>query len=112
MMNKALEAFGDLRDDEELGPADWPTVKKYITCLSNLEEERSHPHDVPEGDLNLHNISLRDIRVRLLNGTAVKTLSFDVLHIYLLLNCMHCPLDVSEYFSPNLVVSLLLFFCC
>ncbi|XP_078171756.1 sodium proton exchanger, putative (NHX7) (SOS1) [Carex rostrata] len=68
MMNKALEAFGDLRDDEELGPADWPAVKRYITCLSNLEEERSHPHDVPEGDLHLHNISLRDIRVRLLNG--------------------------------------------
>ncbi|KAM0854257.1 hypothetical protein ACQ4PT_050536 [Festuca glaucescens] len=23
MLNKALDAFGDLRDDEELGPADW-----------------------------------------------------------------------------------------
>jgi hypothetical protein len=74
MMNKALEAFGDLRDDEELGPADWPTVKRYITSLSNLEEERSHPHDVPEGDHNLHSISLRDIRVRLLNGTTMKSL--------------------------------------
>ena len=50
MLNKALEAFGDLRYDEELGPADWPTVKRYITCLSNIEEEPSHPHDVPEGD--------------------------------------------------------------
>ncbi|KAJ1697251.1 hypothetical protein LUZ63_005763 [Rhynchospora breviuscula] len=68
MMNKALETFGDLRDDEELGPADWPTVKRYITCLSNLEEERSHPHDVPEGDHNLQSMTLRDIRVRLLNG--------------------------------------------
>ena len=71
MMNKALDEIGDLRDDDELGPADWPTVKRYITCLSNLEEERSHPHDVPEGDHNLKNISLWDIRLRLLNGLAV-----------------------------------------
>ncbi|KAM3327714.1 hypothetical protein P3S68_033763 [Capsicum galapagoense] len=28
MLNKALEAFGDLGDDEELGRADWPTVKR------------------------------------------------------------------------------------
>ncbi|KAK7848722.1 sodium/hydrogen exchanger 7 [Quercus suber] len=40
MLNKALEAFGDLGDDEELGPVDWPTVKRYITCLNNLEGER------------------------------------------------------------------------
>ncbi|KAJ9546903.1 hypothetical protein OSB04_019446 [Centaurea solstitialis] len=40
MMGKALEAFGDFVDDEELGPADWPTVKKYITCLHESEGER------------------------------------------------------------------------
>ncbi|GKU97567.1 hypothetical protein SLEP1_g10703 [Rubroshorea leprosula] len=37
MLDKALEAFEKLVDDEELGPADWPTVKKYIASLNNLE---------------------------------------------------------------------------
>ncbi|CAM0908979.1 unnamed protein product [Alopecurus aequalis] len=68
MRNKALEAFGDLRDDEELGPADWVTVKKYITCLNNLEDEQAHPHDVPDEDESVHTMNLRDTRVRLLNG--------------------------------------------
>ncbi|MQL85489.1 hypothetical protein Taro_018016, partial [Colocasia esculenta] len=68
MLNKALEAFGDLGDDEELGPADWPTVKKYITCLSNLDGGPEHPHNVPENEDYLHNMNLRDMRVRLLNG--------------------------------------------
>ncbi|CAN4113887.1 unnamed protein product [Withania somnifera] len=36
MLNRALEAFGDLGDDEELGPADWPTVKRYITSLNDV----------------------------------------------------------------------------
>ncbi|XP_010276296.1 PREDICTED: sodium/hydrogen exchanger 8 [Nelumbo nucifera] len=68
MMNRALEAFGDLGDDEELGPTDWPTVKKYITCLNNLEGEQVHPHNVTESDNNLDIMNLKDIRVRLLNG--------------------------------------------
>ncbi|KAM0849196.1 hypothetical protein ACQ4PT_053881 [Festuca glaucescens] len=68
MLNKALEAFGDLRDDEELGPADWITVKKYITCLNNLEDEQAHPHDVPDKDESVHTMNLKDTRVRLLNG--------------------------------------------
>lgn len=68
MLNKALEAFGDLREDEELGPADWVTVKKYITCLNNLEDEPAHPHDVSDKDDHIHSMNLRDIRVRLLNG--------------------------------------------
>nr|BAK23260.1 Na+/H+ antiporter [Puccinellia tenuiflora] len=68
MQNKAREAFGDLRDDEELGPADWVTVKKYITCLNNLEDEQAHPHDAPDKDENVHTMNLRDTRVRLLNG--------------------------------------------
>jgi hypothetical protein len=68
MLNKALEAFGDLRDDEELGPADWITVKKYITCLNNLEDEQAHPHDVPDKDESVHTMNLRDTRVRFLNG--------------------------------------------
>lgn len=68
MLNKALEAFGDLGDDEELGPADWPTVQNYITCLNNLDEEQVHPHLVSESDHHLQATNLRDIRVRLLNG--------------------------------------------
>lgn len=69
MLNKALEAFGELRDDEELGPADWATVKKYITCLNDLDDDLEHPHDVGDNDDRMHTMNLRDIRVRLLNGT-------------------------------------------
>ncbi|XP_027344134.1 sodium/hydrogen exchanger 8 isoform X2 [Abrus precatorius] len=65
MLNKALEAFGELGDDEELGPADWSTVKRYISCLNDIEGERVHPHG---SDSNLDPMNLKDIRVRLLNG--------------------------------------------
>ncbi|KAL3731242.1 hypothetical protein ACJRO7_028162 [Eucalyptus globulus] len=68
MLNKALEAFGDLADDEELGPADWPTVKRYITSLSNLDGELVHPHTASESDADLDPMNLKDIRIRLLNG--------------------------------------------
>lgn len=68
MLNKALEAFGDLGDDEELGPADWPTVKRYITSLNNLEGECVHPHNTSETDNILDTTNLKDIRIRLLNG--------------------------------------------
>ncbi|KAK7399871.1 hypothetical protein VNO78_11065 [Psophocarpus tetragonolobus] len=68
MLNKALEAFGELGDDEELGPADWPTVKRYISCLNDIEGERVHPHGAPENDSNLDCMNLKDIRVRFLNG--------------------------------------------
>ncbi|KAK4754515.1 hypothetical protein SAY87_002619 [Trapa incisa] len=68
MLNKALEAFGDLGDDEELGPADWPSVKKYIASLSNLEGECVHPHTSDETDGSLDPMNLKDIRIRLLNG--------------------------------------------
>ncbi|KAG6396813.1 hypothetical protein SASPL_142970 [Salvia splendens] len=37
MLKKALEAFGDLRDDEELGPADWTTVRRYIKSLNDAD---------------------------------------------------------------------------
>ncbi|KAF3678812.1 Sodium/hydrogen exchanger 7 [Capsicum annuum] len=46
MLNKALEAFGDLGDDEELGRADWPTVKRYINSLNDVGGEPVHPHTV------------------------------------------------------------------
>ncbi|KAK2635611.1 hypothetical protein Ddye_030403 [Dipteronia dyeriana] len=68
MLNKALEAFGDLGDDEELGPADWPTVKRYITSLNDLEGGCVHPHSTSETDNNLDPTNLKDIRIRLLNG--------------------------------------------
>ncbi|XP_055819135.1 sodium/hydrogen exchanger 8 isoform X1 [Solanum dulcamara] len=68
MLNKALEAFGDLGDDEELGPADWPTVKRYITSLNDVEGEPVHPHTSSEYDDNVDRMHLEDIRIRLLNG--------------------------------------------
>lgn len=68
MLNKALEAFRELGDDEELGPADWPTVKRYISCLNFIEGERMHPHGASKVDGNLDPMNLKDIRVRHLNG--------------------------------------------
>ena len=68
MMSKALEAFGDLVDDEEFGPADWPTVKKYITCLHDAEGERIHPHTAKENDNDVEHMHLFDIRIRFING--------------------------------------------
>lgn len=73
MLNKALEAFGELGDDAELGPADWPTVKRYISCLNDIEGERVHPHGASESDSNLDPMNLKDIRVRLLNGMGTFT---------------------------------------
>ncbi|KAJ8774727.1 hypothetical protein K2173_017173 [Erythroxylum novogranatense] len=67
MLNKALEAFGDLGDDEELGPVDWPTVKRYIGSLNNLEGH-VHPHCDSEIESNLDVKNLKDIRIRFLNG--------------------------------------------
>ncbi|GAB2283487.1 Son of sevenless 1 [Dionaea muscipula] len=68
MLNKALEAFGDLGEDEELGPADWPTVKRYIKSLPNIDDERVNPDNGSESHTSLHSLSLSDIRIRLLNG--------------------------------------------
>lgn len=72
MEKKALEAFGDLGEDEELGPADWPTVKRYIKSLNSIDGDRTHPHDVSDASDNggfLDPMNLKDTRVRLLNGT-------------------------------------------
>ncbi|KAM1541001.1 hypothetical protein PS1_010978 [Malus domestica] len=68
MLNKALEAFGDLGDDEELGPADWLTVKRYIASLNDIDTEPVHPHKASESDNDPHLTNLKDIRERLLNG--------------------------------------------
>ncbi|KAL8520750.1 hypothetical protein ACS0TY_011337 [Phlomoides rotata] len=68
MLNKALEAFGDLGDDEELGPAEWHTVKRYITSLNGVDGERMHLLSSSENDDNPDHMNLKDIRVRFLNG--------------------------------------------
>ena len=79
ILDKALQAFGELRDDDELGPADWVTVKKYITCLNDLDVEVEHPHDVGDKDDLVSTMNLRDIRVWLLNGTLslIRSVAFD-----------------------------------
>lgn len=87
MLNKAMEAFGDLGDDEELGPADWPTVKRYITCLNGLEGRQVHPHNVVESENHLHAMNLKDMRVRLLNGNP----------IYCFLICSKLSWQVFDY---------------
>lgn len=71
MKEKAKEAFRNLGEDEELGPADFSTVEKYIESLNNIGGERIHPHDASESSdtgsyLDLMN--MKDMRVRLLNG--------------------------------------------
>lgn len=68
MLNKALEAFRDLADDEELGPADWATVKKYIASLNDVDGECIHPHSSSGSHDNIDHMNLKDIRVRFLNG--------------------------------------------
>nr|ADQ43186.1 salt overly sensitive 1 [Schrenkiella parvula] len=69
MLNKALQAFEDLGDDEELGPADWPTVENYISSLKDSEGEQVHPHSGSKTG-NLDHTSLKDIRIRFLNVQA------------------------------------------
>ena len=84
LLNKALQAFEDLRDDEELGPADWPTVENYILSLKDSEGEQVHPHsDSKTG--NLDHTSLKDIRIRFLNG-----------------NYYHVSLTLSTYYTISL----------
>nr|AHB86984.1 salt overly sensitive 1 [Boechera stricta] len=67
MLNKALKAFQDLGDDEELGPADWSTVQNYISSLKDSEGELVHPHNGSKTE-NLDPKSVKDIRIRFLNG--------------------------------------------
>lgn len=83
MLDKALEAFSELGDDEELGPADWSTVKRYISCLNDIEGERVHPHGATENDSHLDPMNLKDIRVRLLNGMGTFTMKMIVFHCLL-----------------------------
>ncbi|XP_028752601.1 sodium/hydrogen exchanger 8-like isoform X1 [Neltuma alba] len=68
LFRKALEAFGTLGNDEELGPADWPTVKGYLTCLNSNEGQCIHYHGAPESDSTLDPMKLEDLRICFLNG--------------------------------------------
>lgn len=69
MNKKALEAFQELGEDEELGPADWPSVLNYITCLTTLEGgDRTHPHAISINENEQHRMHMQDTRLRLLNG--------------------------------------------
>ncbi|RHN42308.1 hypothetical protein MtrunA17_Chr8g0375481 [Medicago truncatula] len=81
MANKALKAFSELGDDEELGPADWPTVKRYISCLNDFEGERVRPHGASKSDGDLDLMNLKDIRVRLLNGMQTSDGDLDLMNL-------------------------------
>ena len=50
MQKKTIEAFGDLRDDEELGPTDWTTVRRYINSLNDADGEQLHPYSLSENN--------------------------------------------------------------
>lgn len=68
MNNKALEAFRELGEDEELGQADWTSVVKYITCLATEEGNQMHPHAISINENEQQRMHMQDTRLRLLNG--------------------------------------------
>ena len=49
MEEHALKTFADIGDDEELGPADWSTVNRYLTCLHIPEYEAGRAEREREG---------------------------------------------------------------
>jgi NhaP-type Na+/H+ or K+/H+ antiporter len=74
MYSKALESFEELGEDEELGPADWTTVCKYVSCLKRVPEEGrpAHPHHPPTStalpEIEERMQQMLDTRIRFLNG--------------------------------------------
>lgn len=70
MYGKALDAYGELAEDEDLGPTDWTTVKEYVSCLNTVSEESPpvHPHESAATGLVLRTMHLQDTRLRFLNG--------------------------------------------
>ncbi|KAI3936863.1 hypothetical protein MKW92_039341 [Papaver armeniacum] len=48
--------------------SEWHTVKKYLSCLNNLEEDHMHPHNVSKNESNIDVMNLKDTRIRLLIG--------------------------------------------
>lgn len=74
MLNKALEAFADLGDDEELGPTNWPTVKRYIASLNDVGG-LVDPQTVHRSDNNTSPTNLKDTRIHILNSKYIFTVS-------------------------------------
>ncbi|KAF5191355.1 Sodium/hydrogen exchanger [Thalictrum thalictroides] len=68
MMNKALGIFGDLGDDEEFGPSDWPSVRSHLVCLDYLEGEQVYHNALPGSENKSDALNLENIRIRHLNG--------------------------------------------
>ncbi|KAH7444411.1 hypothetical protein KP509_02G077100 [Ceratopteris richardii] len=67
MHMRAVQAFDKLEEDEDLGPADWQHVMKYLTFLATSDRpSRAHGSHIrlPEN----YQSHLQDTRVRLLNG--------------------------------------------
>lgn len=77
MHNKALEAFGELGEDDELGPADWTTIRKYVSCLKDLPENGrpTHLHGPPSSGTAAEGEhvkqQMQDTRIRFLNGKLI-----------------------------------------
>ncbi|XP_024527647.1 sodium/hydrogen exchanger 8 [Selaginella moellendorffii] len=67
MNMKAVEAYEELGEDEELGPADMTTVYKYIGCLNQFGRGH-HPHGLAPNVEDSRSIQLQDTRLRFLNG--------------------------------------------
>lgn len=88
---KAVEAFENLGEDEELGPAEWHIVTKYISCLATTEPP-SHPHVTQSSVVEVHGNQLQDTRLRLLNG---KIFAWEI--IELLKFVVHAELVTSLY---------------
>ncbi|KAG6544478.1 hypothetical protein Mapa_014116 [Marchantia paleacea] len=70
MYGKALESFGELGEDEDLGPAEWTTVFTYVTCLRHQIDRGSptHPHEASSSGEETRKLILQDTRIRFLNG--------------------------------------------
>ncbi|KAL3682883.1 hypothetical protein R1sor_000905 [Riccia sorocarpa] len=70
MYEKALESFQELGEDEDLGPAEWATVCKYVTVLAHQGEVRppTHPHEGSATGEQNRMLILQDTRIRFLNG--------------------------------------------
>ncbi|PIA30112.1 hypothetical protein AQUCO_05700080v1 [Aquilegia coerulea] len=68
MMDKALDIFGELGDDEEFGPSDWPSVKRHLVCLVHLEGEQVYHNALPGTENNSDALNLENIRIRHLKG--------------------------------------------
>lgn len=111
MYCKALAAFGELGEDEELGPADWNTIRKYVSCLSYEENKPTHPHEplsfaLPDGEHTKQQMA--DTRIRFLNGKSVCTLLEFVCYVWSkkMKSCIYlCTSSVSSSLMSSFISS-------